>query len=88
LSAVASTTVADVIGVVDGATAAVATAVCLTRVTVSRRRQKIHVRAARQDLELRRDAREVEHSPVDEHLLETACSTATLGYSQQQQQQQ
>ena len=63
-----------VVGLVDWSTAAAATQ---ARVRVARVRRHAAVdarrRAARQNLELGRDTREVEHAPVDEHLLETTC---------------
>ena len=71
-SAVSAPTVAHVVGLVESDAASVATGVRLTGVTRCTRRQGGHVRTARQHLELRRDAREVEHSPVDEHFLETS----------------
>ena len=72
-AAVSALALAHVVGLVHSSTASVTTHVRLARVTGGSRRQKVHVRTSGKNLELRRDAREVEHSPVDEHLLETTC---------------
>jgi len=87
-SAVSSLADAHVARLVDGATSTPATArVRPARLTGRRRRRAaaarhrlltVHLRAAGQHLELGRDAREVEHSTVDVHLLETTCTSAVL----------
>jgi len=77
-AAVSTLALAHVVGLVESSTASVATHVGLARVAGSSGRQKVDVRTSGKDLELRRDACEVEHSPVNEHLLETTCMKTAL----------